>query len=70
MDFVSLFVSSLPNQSVFYIFVNGCIWLTWGLFNYYVILQGGRGVSKNMILYYMGEKGGGLERGQIVLHNN
>ena len=36
MDFVSLFVSSLPNQSVFYIFVNGCIWLTWGLFNYYV----------------------------------
>ena len=30
----------------------------------------GGGVSKNMILYYMGGKGGGLERGQIVLHNN
>ena len=31
----------------------------------------GGGISKNMILYYMGEKGGGgLERGQIVLHNN
>ena len=29
--------------------------------------SGGRGISKNMILYYMGEKGGGLERGQIVI---
>ena len=31
-------------------------------------MQGEGGVGKNMILYYTGG-GGGLERGQIVLHN-
>ena len=32
-------------------------------------VQGEGGVGQNMILYYTGG-GGGLERGQIVLHNS
>ena len=47
------------------IFLNTSVLYT---FKYYAIKCGGEGGSQNMILYDTGE-GGGLERGQIVLHN-